>query len=115
MVQECALYFCINEYETRLEQGVLKERVVNSWTNKTANSHNPTGPSYVIEYCQHLNNTLDLFPYYNNLTDLQLFVPNEHNKSLVKETFNITQPSIVLLFDNIRRGLLEFDDGNSTR
>ncbi|UPL03817.1 hypothetical protein LCI18_014751 [Fusarium solani-melongenae] len=120
--QECGLYFCVNEYETSLEQGVLKERVVNSWTNKTANSHNapvPSNlteyphnapvPSNLTEYRQHLNNTLDLFPNYRNLTDLQLFVPDEHNKGLVKETFNITQPSIVLLFDNIRRGLQEAD------
>lgn len=65
--QECGLYFCVNEYETSLEQGVLKERVVNSWTNKTANSHNPPSPGSLIEYRQHLNNTLDLFPYYDNL------------------------------------------------
>lgn len=58
--QECGLYFCVNEYETSLEQGVLKERVVNSWTSKTADSHNPPGPGNLIEYRQHLNNTLDL-------------------------------------------------------
>ncbi|EEU39192.1 uncharacterized protein NECHADRAFT_94612 [Fusarium vanettenii 77-13-4] len=112
--QECGLYFCVNEYETSLEQGVLKEQVVNSWTEKTSNSHNPPSPSD-IEYLQYLNNTLDLFPYYVNLTDLQLFVPDEHNKSLAKDTFNITQPSIVLLFDNIRKGLEGFDGRGSTR
>ncbi|RSL63972.1 hypothetical protein CEP53_004237 [Fusarium sp. AF-6] len=110
--QECGLYFCINEYETSLEQGVLKERVVNSWVNKTANSHNPhPGEDWrnAVEYREYLNNTLDMFPEYVRLTDLQLFVPDEHNRSLVKETFNITQPSIVMLFNNIRRGLKEED------
>lgn len=107
--QECGLYFCVNEYETNLEQGILKERVVNSWTNKTANSHNPPNPSDLFKYRQYLNNTLDLFPRYVELTDLQLFIPDEHNNSLVKETFNITQPSIVMLFSNIRRGIQAAD------
>ncbi|KAI8717954.1 hypothetical protein NCS52_00872800 [Fusarium sp. LHS14.1] len=105
--QECGLCFCVNEYETSLEQGVFKESVVNSWTNKTANSH--SGSSNVMEYRQYLNNTLDLFPYHANLTDLQLFVPDERNKGLVKETFNITDPSIVVLFKTIRRGLQAVD------
>ncbi|RSL72301.1 hypothetical protein CEP54_000958 [Fusarium duplospermum] len=113
--QECGLYFCVNEYETSLEQGVLKERVVNSWINKTANSHNshPGEGINVAEYQEYLNNTLDMFPNYISLTDLQLFVPDEHNRSLVKETFNITQPSIVMLFNNIRRGLKEEDCSGS--
>ncbi|KAJ4317697.1 hypothetical protein N0V84_007216 [Fusarium piperis] len=116
--QECGLYFCINEYETSLEQGVLKERVVNSWTNKTADSHHPhpdeTGRQY-REYREYLNNTLDMFPDYINLTDLQLFVPSEHNRSSIKKTFNITQPSIALLFNNIRQGIQELNYLNYTR
>ncbi|KAM0428189.1 hypothetical protein ACHAPT_007090 [Fusarium lateritium] len=38
--EECGLYFCVNEYETSLKQGILKEKVVKSWTNKTINSYN---------------------------------------------------------------------------
>ncbi|RTE75738.1 hypothetical protein BHE90_009805 [Fusarium euwallaceae] len=102
--QECGLYFCINEYETSLERGVLKERIVNSWTDMTANSYNSPGGN-VSEYREYLNNTLDMHPYYTRLPDLQLFIPDQRDKRSVKETFNVTQTSIVLLFDTIRRGL----------
>lgn len=49
---ECGLYFCINEYEPVLNQGVLHEETQKSWTDKVSDSYTLQkggGPSESIE------------------------------------------------------------------
>lgn len=35
--QECSLHFCINAYDTNIEKGILKESIIDSWTDRTPN------------------------------------------------------------------------------
>ncbi|KAM5349283.1 hypothetical protein ACJ41O_005790 [Fusarium nematophilum] len=104
--QECSLHFCINEYEAVLEQGVLKEKVVSSWTNKTEDSY-MSDQTNVKEYLEWANHTLDMGTGFANMSDLQIYIPDEDFKSHSRkqQEFNITQPSIMSLLNVFALGL----------
>lgn len=106
--EECSLYFCINEYKSTLEQGVLYEEVLSSWSNKTPRSYYSEDNA---EYLEYLNYTLDVGPGYANLTDLQIFIPYDDFKAqsrsskFTQQRFNITQATVVTLLNIFHDGL----------
>ncbi|KAM5342276.1 hypothetical protein ACJ41O_013242 [Fusarium nematophilum] len=104
---ECSLYFCVNEYEAVVEQGVLHEKVVSSWNNRTAGSY--SGSDEVIEaYFEYLNHSLDMEGYWSDLPDLQISIPDQDYASradnISQQSFNVTLPSVVSLLTNLKGG-----------
>ncbi|KAJ3549018.1 hypothetical protein NM208_g728 [Fusarium decemcellulare] len=109
--QQCSLHFCVNEYVTAVELGLLQEKTASSWSKRTPGSYY-SGSQDVPEYFDYLNHTLDMGIAWVGLTDLQLFIPDEDFKrarNLSQQTFNITQPSVMSLLNNIKAGFMEPD------
>ncbi|KAK4442632.1 hypothetical protein QBC34DRAFT_452984 [Podospora aff. communis PSN243] len=96
---ECALYYCINAYASKVESGELIETVVGSWANKSPNSYvrrNTTSREYEIAS----NETLDYTYFGIERTDLQLYIPPGADKlpnisfDAGAAKFNISQSTI---------------------
>ncbi|KAF5002569.1 hypothetical protein FDECE_10599 [Fusarium decemcellulare] len=107
--QECSLHFCVNEYVTIVKQGLFEERTVSSWSKRTPRSYSSDSQG-VREYFNYVNHTLDLGNLWVNLTDLQLFIPDEdykHARNLFQQTFNITQPSVISILNTMKTGFTE--------
>ncbi|KAH7261706.1 hypothetical protein BKA59DRAFT_447956 [Fusarium tricinctum] len=105
--QECALSFCVNEYQDTLSQGVLQETVVMSWADRTAGSYSDgDGRSNMTKFFESANYTLDMGTSLVNLSDLQIRIPDEYfrKSNLSVQTFNITQPTIVSLLGDLNKG-----------
>ncbi|KAF4466236.1 hypothetical protein FALBO_6905 [Fusarium albosuccineum] len=109
--QQCSLHFCVNEYVTAVKQGLLEEKIVSSWSKRTPRSYYSDSQD-VPEYFDYLNHTLDMGIAWVDLTDLQLFIPDEDYKrahNLSHQTFNITQPSVMSVLNTIKAGFREPD------
>lgn len=95
--QECSLQFCINAYDTKIEKDILKESVIDSWTDRTPNSYKSTYNDVNNElYEAYTNYTLDHWDD-SERTDLQLFIPPTENPDTSKlegKTFNITLATV---------------------
>ncbi|KAM0215172.1 hypothetical protein ACHAQD_008500 [Fusarium lateritium] len=105
--QECALFFCVNEYQDTLSQGILQERVIKSWTDRTKGSYSDgDDKSNVTKFFESNNYTLDMGIGLVNLSDLQIRIPDEyfHRSNLSIQAFNITQPTIVSLLNDLNKG-----------
>lgn len=105
--QECALSFCVNEYQDTLSLGVLQETVVMSWVDRTAGSYSDGDErSNVTKFFKSANYTLDMGTSLVNLSDLQIKIPDEYfrKSNLPIQTFNITQPTIVSLLGDLNKG-----------
>ncbi|KAM0433617.1 hypothetical protein ACHAQK_009235 [Fusarium lateritium] len=105
--QECALFFCVNEYQDILSQGTLQERVVKSWTDRTKGSYSDgEDKSNVTKFFESNNYTLDMGTCLVELSDLQIRIPDEyfHRSNLSIQAFNITQPTIVSLLSDLNKG-----------
>lgn len=105
--KECGLYFCVNEYESAVEQGLLKEKVLTSRANKTVDSYTSTEGAQK-EYMKYKNNSLDLTPGYVMVPDLQIYIPDKDFRSrsanLTQQTFNISQTTVVSLIESLKEG-----------
>ncbi|RTE77754.1 hypothetical protein BHE90_007760 [Fusarium euwallaceae] len=105
--KECGLYFCVNEYESVVEQGVLNEKVLASWANKTVDSYTDSEGAQK-EYMKYKNNSLDLAPGYVMVPDLQIYIPDKDFRSrsanLTQQTFNISQTTVVSLIESLKEG-----------
>ncbi|RSL45118.1 hypothetical protein CEP54_014409 [Fusarium duplospermum] len=77
---ECSLYFCVNEYEAVVEEGILHEKVVSSWKRRNRPSHHNKEIAVIDE-----NYTSRL-------------------KNLSQVSFNITEESIVSVLKNLKGG-----------
>lgn len=108
--QECALFFCVNEYEDVLSQGVLNEKVISSWTNKTTGSYSADGNN-ITEYFNYANFSLDMGYALVNLSDLQIRIPDGYGQksNLSTRSFNITQTTIVSLLNVLNDGFWGYD------
>jgi hypothetical protein len=105
--QECALSFCVNEYQDTLSQGTLQERVVMSWADRTTGSYSDGDDrGNETKFFESVNYTLDMGTSLVNLSDLQIRIPDEyfHKSNLSIQTFNITQPTIVSLLGDLNKG-----------
>ncbi|KAI6763972.1 hypothetical protein HG530_007761 [Fusarium avenaceum] len=112
--KECALYFCVNEYQDTLSQGVLEETVLKSWADRTAGSYSDGDDSgNVTKFFESANHTLDMGTSLVNLSDLQIRIPDEYfqKSNLPIQTFNITQPTIVSLLGDLNKGFWGPDVG----
>ncbi|KAF5002015.1 hypothetical protein FDECE_10757 [Fusarium decemcellulare] len=107
--QECGLYFCINEYESVLDQGVLREKILSSWVNKAPDSY-LSDRHGTREYLQALNYTLDMGGGTVRLSDLQLYIPDEDFRSRsansTQQKFNVTQATIISWLNIIKEGFM---------
>ncbi|KAJ4172917.1 hypothetical protein NW754_003122 [Fusarium falciforme] len=105
--KECGLYFCVNQYESVVEQGILKEKVLASWANKTVDSYTASEGAQK-EYMKYKNNSLDLAPGYVIVPDLQIYIPDKdfraRSANLTQQTFNISQTTVVSLIESLKEG-----------
>ncbi|KAI8649427.1 hypothetical protein NCS56_01491000 [Fusarium sp. Ph1] len=105
--KECGLYFCVNQYESVVEQGILKEKVLASWANKTVDSYTDSEGAQK-EYMKYKNNSLDLAPGYVIVPDLQIYIPDKdfrvRSANLTQQAFNISQTTVVSLIESLKEG-----------
>ncbi|KAJ9611405.1 hypothetical protein H2200_004589 [Cladophialophora chaetospira] len=104
---ECGLYFCVNLYNSSVQNGSLMEDTVASWHEresrswKTSDTHHDesfTNHDAVLNLWDEKHSSLyDSIPLYRS--DLQLSVPSSGLRNGIKvnttERFNITQGTIV--------------------
>lgn len=95
---ECALTFCINEYEADAESGTLNETATGSWSKRSDGSYLDPDGMLEIEtaYTEWLNYSLAAL--YVHRSDLQLYVP-EGNSSFSGLKYNISQSAVVGVLD----------------
>ncbi|RSL64007.1 hypothetical protein CEP51_013210 [Fusarium floridanum] len=103
---ECSLYFCVNEYEAVVEEGILHEKVVSSWKRRNRPSYHNKEVEQFFDYA---NETLDMDgAWIDHLSDLQIAVIDENynsrSKNLSQVSFNITEESIVSVLKNLKDG-----------
>ncbi|RSM11096.1 hypothetical protein CDV31_006995 [Fusarium ambrosium] len=103
---ECSLYFCVNEYEAVVEEGILHEKVVSSWKRRNRPSYHSKEVEQFFDYA---NETLDMDgAWIDDLSDLQIAVIDENynsrSRNLSQVTFNITEESIVSVLKNLKDG-----------
>ncbi|KAF5672313.1 hypothetical protein FHETE_3811 [Fusarium heterosporum] len=106
---ECALFFCVNEYQDAVSQGALSERIMSSWTDKTSGSYSAGGN--ISEYLEYTNHTLDMGGALAKVSDLQLRIPDEYfrTSNLPTQTFNITQTTVISLLNILNEGFWGYD------
>jgi hypothetical protein len=105
---ECALYLCVNAYQSSFSKGVLREDLVGSWAARISSSYapSPQQPDAVqINDVATTHSDTWMTPYqtgYLNRTDYQLSIPMNstdtpvHGKDAV---FSISQAAIVSFQD----------------
>jgi len=78
---ECALYYCINAYESNVKGGVLNETVVASWADRVPGSYQDARSHGFKALDKTSNHTLD-YPFGQfKLSELQLSVPPSASSS----------------------------------
>lgn len=103
---ECALYFCANAYETRSEDNLVTERMLDTWVHKVPESYGASTASYFYApdtaraWIDSLGNTL----YDANIDhiDLQLRIPHNESQHLpaqVQREFNVSHAFIYSAID----------------
>ncbi|KAF0332299.1 hypothetical protein GQ607_000315 [Colletotrichum asianum] len=108
--EECALYFCTNVYRSAVEQGVLREAVMGSYSNRNLDSYqimeaNLTRSRILNDYLNH-----SLYLEFED-TDLQLYISKEEYLSTtgVRQagdlTFNITRETTYTMLSWFRNEL----------
>lgn len=110
--QECSLSFCVNAYQSKVEQGTLQEKVVSSWTSRPPNCYESQRIFNDTEFTEYKNYTL------NNLnvprTDLQIHIPQKNSSKFAGRKYNITESVIAGMLDVFSQGFdnvtMETDD-----
>ncbi|KAI2624425.1 hypothetical protein GGR54DRAFT_596471 [Hypoxylon sp. NC1633] len=80
---ECALYFCVNVYESVVEKGLFSERIISSWAERDPTSYHLDGDDGIhhegdfATYEKWNNFSLYSWPQDFPRTDLELFIPKE--------------------------------------
>ncbi|ETS76352.1 hypothetical protein PFICI_11739 [Pestalotiopsis fici W106-1] len=106
LAKECALYFCIKAFATRVDNGVFKESVIDTWSDRNLASYQPGMPEWEVgmeastfaEYESWNNNSLVNSEVNFHRFDLQLRWSDERARQvgLPKDAimaFNISQSS----------------------
>ncbi|KAF5972124.1 hypothetical protein FCOIX_9515 [Fusarium coicis] len=105
--QECALSFCVNQYHDVLSQGVLQETVASSWMDREPDSYT-NDDNDVKAFMRYTNHSLDMGSQFAKLSDLQIKIPDGDYKrqasTLPQQYFNITQPTIIALYNILSDG-----------
>ncbi|KAF4961238.1 hypothetical protein FGADI_475 [Fusarium gaditjirri] len=109
--EECALSLCVNEYYDELSQGVLQETVVSSWMNRDPDSYT-SDEINVKAFMKYTNHSLDMGIMLSDLSDLQIKIPDkDFNRqasilpsTMQRQHFNITQPTIIALYNILSDG-----------
>ena len=103
---ECALYLCANAYETKSENNLVTERILDSWMQKTPGSYDASTTSEFYEpdaakaWIDSLGNTL--YDAKIDHTDLQLRIPHEESQHLptqIQREFNVSHAFIYSAMD----------------
>ncbi|KAF5564259.1 hypothetical protein FNAPI_2252 [Fusarium napiforme] len=105
--RECALSFCVNQYHNVLSQGVLQETVASSWMDREPDSYK-NEDNDVKAFMKYTNHSLDMGNQFARLSDLQIKIPDGDYKrqasNLRQQYFNITQPTIIALYNILSDG-----------
>ncbi|KAH6625727.1 hypothetical protein C7974DRAFT_396605 [Boeremia exigua] len=92
---ECALYLCVNKYQTEIRDGKLKETVLSSWAVRDKESYKASLNSSIFETGPEVDAFLaekgDIL-YDRNIvrTDLRLLVPEGESEGIEPRTFNVS-------------------------
>lgn len=105
---ECSLFFCVNEYEAVVEEGILHEKVVSSWRARNRPSYH-SQQKEVQQFFEYANETLDMDgAWVGKLSDLQIAITAEdytnHTEKSSQVSYNITEESIVSILKNLKGG-----------
>lgn len=109
---ECALYLCVNAYQSTVSNGTLDEKIVGTWAQRVPSSYSPekTQPQQV-----QINNTASVHsdtwtpPYsagYLNRSDYQLSIPQDSSGKPVfgnATVFGVSQSAIVTFQDFLQK------------
>ncbi|KAG5798184.1 hypothetical protein H9Q69_002793 [Fusarium xylarioides] len=105
--RECALSFCVNQYHDVLSQGVLQETVASSWMDREPDSYTNNDKD-VKAFMKYTNHSLDMGTQLAKLSDLQIKIPDgvyKRQASILRQQyFNITQPTIIALYNVLSDG-----------
>ncbi|KAI1022161.1 hypothetical protein LB504_007477 [Fusarium proliferatum] len=105
--RECALSLCVNQYHDALSQGVLQENIAHSWAEREPASYT-TDDEDVKDFMRYTNHSLDMGIQLARLSDLQIKIPDGDYKrqasNLRQQYFNITQPTIIALYNVLSDG-----------
>ena len=103
---ECALYLCANAYETKSENNLVTERILDTWMQKTPGSYDASTTSQHYEldaaraWIDSLGNTL--YDAKIDHTDLQLHIPYKESQHLpmqIQREFNVSHAFIYSAMD----------------
>ncbi|KIW04641.1 uncharacterized protein PV09_04386 [Verruconis gallopava] len=122
---ECALYLCVNAYQSNVTNGFLTETLVETWATRVPASYDASKeqPSGVeITNASAVHSDVWMPPYqqlYINRSDYQLSVPTDGNKKPTfgpDTTFAVSQAAIVT-FQDFMSGMFDstVGAGNTTR
>ncbi|KAF2877054.1 hypothetical protein BDV95DRAFT_481603 [Massariosphaeria phaeospora] len=114
---ECALYLCSNVYESVDREGVLKERIINSWANRDPESWEPEShcsgnPECAKGFAEKVSalqsewgQSKGLATPFWKASDLRLVIPPEESAHLpenLTRQFNITHTAVKSTMDFLR-------------
>ncbi|KAI1046101.1 hypothetical protein LB505_013318 [Fusarium chuoi] len=105
--RECALSFCVNQYHDVLSQGVLQETLASSWADREPESYTSDDKD-VKAFMKYTNHSLYMGVQLAQLSDLQIKIPDGDYKrqgsTLRQQYFNITQPTLIALYNILSDG-----------
>ncbi|KAI1134397.1 hypothetical protein F5Y05DRAFT_235155 [Hypoxylon sp. FL0543] len=112
---ECALYFCVNTYESVVEKGVLTERIVASWAERDFASYHDVDGSDDFEIYESWNNH-SLYSAVGDFrrSDLELYIPEESIEKYdlpgnVTRRFRLTENTVGSTIHFVNEQLLDAD------
>ncbi|KAI1416841.1 hypothetical protein F5Y13DRAFT_204215 [Hypoxylon sp. FL1857] len=97
---ECALYFCVNAYESVVENGILTERILASWAERDFVSYRDSDEGNEFEIYESWNhNSLYSAEIDFRRSDLELFIPDESIRNYdlpenVTRRFRLTENTV---------------------
>ncbi|KAI0387902.1 hypothetical protein F5Y04DRAFT_274755 [Hypomontagnella monticulosa] len=81
LATECALYFCVNIYQSKVERSILTERIVASWAERNMSSYDNSveGANYTQFDAYEKWHNYSLYPDKGDThrSDLELFIPED--------------------------------------
>lgn len=109
---ECALLLCANAYISKVQDGVLEEQIVGSWSQRNPASYRPLNSYDNATELAVSEAALgsSLYKVYDNLTiertPLQLMIPDQESAFLPKNetrVFNFTSVDVISTIDFLRQ------------
>ena len=113
---ECVLYMCANAYQSKIENGVFKEKVIGSWSAKDPKSYRPDPEAGAVSYNPNVEKWADehgddLYDTVVPRFDLQLNIPKEESQAFPEDmarsfnvSYNFLRSTVGSLIDFVSSG-----------